>query len=49
VLVQAKVPLARGVLPVVVEPDFGAVVSLAAVDVEVFARVGDGSDPVFVR
>lgn len=48
VLVQGEVPFAGGVLAVVVEPDFGAVVGLAAVDVEVFARVGHGGDPGFV-
>ena len=47
-LVQRKVPFARRVLLVVVEPNLGGVVSLAAVDVEEFARVGYGGDPVCI-
>jgi hypothetical protein len=35
-------------LLVVVEPDFSAVVSLAAVDVEEFSRVGHRGDPVCI-
>ena len=48
VLVQGEVPFARGMLLVVVEPDFGGVVRLAAVDVEEFSGVGHGGDPVHV-
>ena len=47
-LVQAKVPFAGGMLAVIVEPDFGAVVGLAAVDVEELLRVVHSSDPVFI-
>jgi hypothetical protein len=36
------------VLLVVVEPDFGGVVSPAAVDVEESARVGHGGDPAYI-
>lgn len=48
-LVQGEVPLARGVLLVAVEPNLGGVVSLAAVDVEEFSRVGHRGDPVCIN
>ena len=48
VLVQGEVPLAGRMLLVVVEPDFGGVVSPTAVDVEGFARVGYGGNPMCV-
>lgn len=47
-LVQGEVPLARRVLLIVIEPNLGGVVSLAAVDVEEFSRVGYGGDPVCI-
>lgn len=43
---EAEVPFARRVVTVGVQPDLGAVVGLAAVDVEVHLGYGDGSDPV---
>jgi hypothetical protein len=42
---KAKVPLARRVVAVAVQPDLGAVLGLVAVDVEVHLGVGDGRDP----
>lgn len=45
VVSKAKVPLARRVIAVAVQPDLGAVGRLVAVDVEVHLGVGDGSDP----
>lgn len=48
VLVKGEVPFARGTLLVVVDPDFGGVVSPTAVDVEGFARVGYGGNPMCV-
>jgi len=45
---QAKVPLARRVVVVLVQPDLGAVLGLVAVDVEVHLGVGDGGDPATI-
>jgi hypothetical protein len=45
VIGKAKVPLARRVVAVAVQPDLGAVGRLVAVDVEVHLGVGDGGDP----
>jgi hypothetical protein len=42
---KTKVPLARRVVAIAVQPDLGAVGRLVAVDVEIHLGVGDGCDP----